>query len=90
MPYPNQHAARVKNPRNFIDSSFRTKKIAPGITVILGRPWGIRTGSMTVQAYRFDKDVFTPEEAQEWLKKHNVKYISFEPASSWKENKWQT
>ena len=56
-----------------------TKSIAPGITIIVQRPKS--GGSMEVQAYRFDKNKFTSEEARSWLKKHNIKYISFEPAS---------
>ena len=35
---------------------------------------------MQAQAYRFGKNQFTPEEAKAWLKKHNISYISFEPA----------
>ena len=36
---------------------------------------------MQTQAYRFSKRQFTPEEAKAWLKKHDISYISFEPAS---------
>jgi hypothetical protein len=36
---------------------------------------------MEAQAYRFDKNKFTAEEARNWLKKHDIRYISFEPAS---------
>ena len=36
---------------------------------------------MQVQSYRFDKNKFTIEEAKIWLKKHDISYISFEPAS---------
>jgi len=36
---------------------------------------------MEAQAYRFDKNRFTAEEAKNWLKKHNISYILFEPAS---------
>jgi len=37
---------------------------------------------MHAQSYRFSKHQFTSEEAKAWLKKHNISYISFEPASS--------
>lgn len=81
MPYPNQHSARMKNPDRFVEGSFRTKKIATGVTIIIGKLKGSDT--MTTQAYRFDKSVFTPEQAKEWLKSHSIMaYISFEPASS--------
>ena len=36
---------------------------------------------MEAQSYRFDKNQFSAEEAKNWLKKHDIRYISFEPAS---------
>lgn len=45
------------------------------------RSKGDATSPMKVQAYRFDKNQFTPQEARQWLKKHAVSYILFEPAS---------
>jgi len=79
MPYPNEHTARVKNPDQY--DRFARKEIAPGIDVILG----IKNGKSEVQAYRFDKNKFTPEQAKKWLKDHDVKYIAFEPAEEKKE-----
>ena len=79
MPYPNEHSARVKDPDSFQKDSFRRKNIAPGIDIVMGKPEG--DDSMTAQAYRFDKEKFTPEEAKAWLKENNIEYISFEPAS---------
>jgi regulator of replication initiation timing len=80
MPYPNQHAARIVDPDSFIKDSFRTKEIAPGITLILGKK--TEGGPMETQAYRFDKDKFTEQEARDWLKSHDLKPISFEKAIS--------
>ena len=48
--------------------------------MILGKLKG--SGSMTVQAYRFSADKFTPAEAKAWLKEHDVDYIAFEPAEN--------
>ena len=79
MPYPNEHSARVRDPGDFQPDSFRRKTIANGVDIILGRLKGEST--MTTQAYRFNKTVFTAAEAKEWLKDHKVEYISFEPAS---------
>lgn len=79
MPYPNEHAARVKNPDNFEDDSFRRKNIAPGIDIIVAR--NKRTGKMETQAYRFKRKQFTAAQAKAWLKEHDVKYIRFEPAT---------
>jgi len=83
MPYPNEHAARVKEPSEFGPESFRRKTIATGIDVILGKLKG--ESSMTIQAYRFDTDEFTPPEAKDWLAEHKVEYIRFEPADDTRE-----
>lgn len=78
MPYPNEHACRVRQPEDFQAGSFRRKNIAHGIDMILGKLKGQDT--MTTQAYRFDKTVFTESEAKEWLKRNEVKCIMFETA----------
>jgi HK97 family phage prohead protease len=85
MPYPNEHSARVKEPGAFQQDSFRRKNIADGIDAIMGKLKGEDT--MTIQAYRFDKSKFTPEEAKKWLKDHDISYISFEAASEEKSEK---
>lgn len=79
MPYPNEHAARLRDPGDFQPDSFRRKQIADGITLILGRLKGETT--MTGQAYRFKADKFTAAEAKAWLKDHDIKFISFEEAT---------
>ena len=84
MPYPNEHSARVRDPGDFIDSSFRSKELPKskggkgGVRVIMGKLKA--GGSMIVQAYRFPADRYTVAEAKQWLKNNDVKYISFEPA----------
>jgi hypothetical protein len=79
VPYPNFHAARVVNPDKY--DSFARQKIKSGIFIILG----IKNNKSETQAYRFDKKLFTVEEAKKWLADHKIKYISFEPASDKKE-----
>ena len=79
MPYPNEHSARVRDPGDFQSDSFRRKNIEKGIDLILGKLKG--ESSMTTQAYRFDKTIFTVVEAKKWLKDHKINYISFEPAA---------
>ncbi len=76
-PYPSEHAARVVDPGKFEPDSFR-RKSSGDVSMIMGKLKGEST--MTVQAYRFPKDKFTPEEAKAWCKEHDIKYISFEPA----------
>ena len=79
-PYPNEHAARVRDPGDFEANSFRSKELpkANGVRIILGRLKGQTT--TTTQAYRFPIESFTADEAKTWLKDHDVKGASFEPA----------
>jgi hypothetical protein len=85
MPYPNFHACRVRDPKDFEEDSFRSIELPKseggkgGVIVILGRLNGKTT--MTAQAYRFPKSKYTVDEAKEWTKKYNIKCKTFEPAS---------
>lgn len=74
MPYPNSHAARVTEP-NY--EKYARKNITEGVDVILG----ITAGKSEAQAYRFNKDKFTVDQAKKWLADNKVKYTKFEPAS---------
>lgn len=85
MPYPNEHSARLIDPNKFISDSFRRKNITKGVDIIIGKLKS-GDGSMVTQAYRFDIEKFSAEEAKKWLKDHNVDYISFEPAKPEKIN----
>ena len=78
MPYPNYHAARVQDPDGF--EKLGTKKIADGILIISGRLTG--ESKTSIQAYRFDKDVFTATEAKAWLKEHKIDTTAFEEATN--------
>lgn len=77
MPYPNEHAARMVEPDACEDKSFKRMNQGKGVSLILCK----QDGKMKAQAYRFNKDMFTPEQAKAWLKKHNLKALSFEKAS---------
>ena len=81
-PYPNEHAARIRDPEEFQEDSFRRKKLegAEGISIIIGKLKGEDT--MTTQAYRFSIENWTADEAKKWLKDNNIKYKSFEPATN--------
>lgn len=81
MPYPNFHSARITSPLPQNSAVFATKGIAPGISIILQKSKGDGDKPMSAQAYRFNKNQYTPETAKAWLKKHGLKFISFEPAS---------
>lgn len=80
MPYANEHAARVRNPNDFQQDSFRRKNIAAGVDIITGKLTGEE--AMIAQAYRFNVDDFTPEQAKKWLEDNKVEYISFEQATN--------
>ena len=77
-PFPNEHAARVKDPSEFEQDTFRRKNIANGVDIIIGKLKG--SDKTEVQTYRFDKKVFTEEQAKEWLKEHKAGNKMFEPA----------
>lgn len=84
FPYPNEHAARIRDPGDFQADSFRSKDLPKpeggkgSVRMILGRLKGETT--MTVQAYRFPADLYTVAEAKQWLKDNEVEYKSFEAA----------
>lgn len=79
MPYPTEHAARIRDPGLFIPESFRSKDLKDGVRIILGK---LKTGgsNMVTQAYRFSIENFTPEQARQWLKDNKVAFKKFEPA----------
>lgn len=86
----NEHAARVRDPGDFVPGSFRSKPLPKseggkgGVRMIIGKLKG-GTGSTTVQAYRFPAKLYTAAEAKAWLKKNEVKYDSFREATAGKE-----
>jgi len=78
MPYPSEHAARLKEPSRYEKFRRENDKFGDGIHAI----WGITPdGKAELQAIRFDARKFTVEEAKAWLKDHDYKPILFEPAS---------
>lgn len=91
-PYPNEHAARLRDPDDFDSDSFRRTaggtlygkiKVPTTISII----WGKLTGSSDPsdnpipQALRFPTKDWTADEAKAWIKENNIKPLSFEPAS---------
>ena len=75
MPYPNEHAGRIKNPARFKD--FRRVKQSDGIDFIFGIT---SDGKSEIQSIRFNKTKFTETQAKNWMKENNFKPILFEPA----------
>ena len=80
MPFKNEHSARLREPSDFVQDSFvrLEDKLGKGIDSIMGKLVG--QTELTLQGIRFDKNIFTPEQAEKWLKDHNYEPIEFEPA----------
>lgn len=76
MPYPNEHAARIRDPGQYDRLRRENDAFGTGIHVI----WGIKDEQAEVQSIRFDKDRFTVAEAKQWLADHDYEYLEFEPA----------
>lgn len=79
MPYPTEHAARIKPPRMFKKGTFRSKKLKPGLRLIVAKRCS--RCSMETQAVRFDVCRYTAAKARAWLWKHRMKPIRFEAAT---------
>lgn len=97
MPYPNEHSARIRDPKDFDSKTFRRsnggRAVLPGAGLIdipksISIIWGKLKGSNgvndmpVVQALRFPKEKWTVEEAKNWLEKNKIEYILFEAAVS--------
>lgn len=78
MPFPNEHAARLKDPGKFKRFRRQKNKGGQGVDFIFGVT---PEGKTEVQAVRFAKTKFTVPEAKKWLKEHKMKSIMFEPAA---------
>lgn len=96
-PYPNEHAARLRDPADFDAKTFRRTaggtifgktKVPSTIGIILGKLKGksAPADSPIVQALRFPIKNWTESEARKWLKDNSVKFISFEPAKEEKKD----
>lgn len=80
MPFPNEHACRLRDPDDFQDGSFRRmsrKHDGKRYDVIMGRLKGEDT--MTEQSMRYPRSEWTESEARKHCRDHNGQ--SFEPAS---------
>ena len=78
MPYPNEHAARVKDESGC--GKFKRMNQGSGVSLILCE----MDGKMEAVSYRFAKDKFTPAQAKAWLEKHGHSVHKFEEASDMK------
>lgn len=79
-PFRTEHAARQRDPDDFIASTFRRKNITEGVDIIFGKLKSDPRGSMVPQTYRFDAEKFTPAQARQWLADNDVQHRAVEEA----------
>jgi HK97 family phage major capsid protein/HK97 family phage prohead protease len=75
-PYPNEHAARVRDPNNYDEFRRINNELGDGIHIIVG----YNDEGSEIQSIRFDKTKWTEKEARQWLKDNNWDVLEFEPA----------
>jgi len=92
LPYPNSHAARLRNPDDCDKDTYRTTaggtiygkiKVPVSINVIWAK---LKTANKpddfpVPQTLRFDKSKWTEAQAKKWLEDNKLKIIKFEPAT---------
>jgi HK97 family phage major capsid protein len=76
-PYANEHAARIRDPRQYDSFSRRNNGGGRGVDYI----FGIKDDTSEIQAIRFRTQFFTVAEARAWLERNNFEPIQFDPAT---------
>jgi HK97 family phage major capsid protein/HK97 family phage prohead protease len=76
-PYPNEHAARLKDPDQYDSLRRENDAGGSGIDFI----YGIKEGTSEIQAIRFRSSQYSPAEARQWLAEHDFDPIEFEEAT---------
>ena len=76
-PYPNEHAARLKDPDQYDSLRRVNDEGGSGIDFI----YGIKEGESEIQAIRFRSSQYSPAEARAWLAEHGFDPIEFEEAT---------
>lgn len=75
-PYPNEHAARIRDPEQYDDFRRMNDEGGVGIDFIIG----LKDGGSEIQSIRFDASEYTTKEARDWLDRNNFTVMKFEPA----------
>jgi HK97 family phage major capsid protein len=75
-PYPNEHAARIREPGQYEQFRRINDELGEGIDIIVG----YKDGETEIQSIRFDSSQFSEDEAREWLRENNWEVLEFEPA----------
>jgi len=77
MAFINEHAARLRDPREFVGFNSDDGAFGDGVRVIYGID---AAGKPSMQSIRFDKNKWTEVEARAWIDAHVSKIMEFEPA----------
>ena len=85
-PYPNEHAARIRDPEKYDDFRRMNDEGGAGIDFIIG----LWDGQSEIQSIRFDADEYSVSEAKDWLDRNNFTAQKFEPAIGSEERAVQT
>lgn len=80
-PYPNEHAARLRDPSKYDEFRRENDAGGSGIDFIYGIWTDDEERKSELQAIRFDKDQFTIAEARDWLDRNNFDPIEMEEAT---------
>ena len=81
-PYPNEHAARLTDPKQYKSFARSAPKGFPaGVEAIYGIKSVGGKDVSEIQAIRFDAKSWTVAKAKAWLKKNKFKVMTFEKAS---------
>ena len=83
-PYPNEHAARLRDPAQYERFRRVNDEGGPGVDFIYGVKSSDGEEVVELQAVRFDAERFTPAEARQWLTDHDHTAIEFEEATGQK------
>jgi len=81
MPYPNYHAARLRDPGDFVRIRQIGGSKSKGIRILGGPLKSKPDGPTVAQAIRFKAAQWTVSRAKAWLGEHGYKPIAFEPAT---------
>ena len=80
-PYPNEHAARITDPALYQEFRREVDAGGEGVDFIFGIKMDDGQRMSEIQSIRFDREMFTPQEAMDWLDEHEFVAIKFEEAS---------
>uniref|UniRef100_A0A6M3K194 Putative peptidase n=1 Tax=viral metagenome TaxID=1070528 RepID=A0A6M3K194_9ZZZZ len=75
-----EHAARVKDPSEFIKNTLHSDKVVDGVRKVLGKTKA-GDGSDVEESYRFSTEEFTSKQAKNWMADNGIEFVSFEEAS---------